>query len=78
VNIGHETKENIRVFKDLFNELETFENDATTIIIEHTPLNMYHNGDMTTQWKLTNNGNSPKRVELVKECHSFLSMLCAP
>jgi hypothetical protein len=60
--ISRETKENIRVFKDLYNELETFEIDATTINNEYKRLNVHHRGDMSAQWKLTKNGGACKNA----------------
>jgi hypothetical protein len=53
--IRRETKENIRVLKDLYNELETFEDDATKINNEYKPMcttrvTCQHNG--TLGWGL--------------------------
>jgi hypothetical protein len=45
--IGHETKENIRIFKYMYKELKSYEQDKTSINHSYKALKVHHKGYMS-------------------------------
>jgi hypothetical protein len=60
--IGRKMKENIRIFKDMYKELKSYEQDATPINQSYKALTVRHKGDMSAQWKLTKNDGPAKML----------------
>jgi hypothetical protein len=71
--IGRETKENIRIFKDMYKELESYEQDATSINQSYKAIKVHHKGDMSAQWNLTKKGGACKNAIHFRLCCALKS-----
>jgi hypothetical protein len=54
--MGSETKANLEALQLLFDELNGFAEDATSIHQDYIPLLVTHKADMSARWKLTKKG----------------------
>jgi hypothetical protein len=60
--IGRKTKEKIRIFKDIYKEIELYNQDATPIYQSYKAIKVNHKGGMSAQWKLTKKGGGCKKA----------------
>jgi hypothetical protein len=58
--MGGETKDNLEALQTIFDELNGFSMDATSINKEYLPLLVTHKADMSAAWKLTKKGGACK------------------